>query len=117
MGAEERDRPAGKADPGLVRVGSVEDFPEGSAVPVSVGARRIVVIRHGGALHAIKDICPHMGEPLHRLPPRDGAVICIGHGWRFDLATGKCIRGDPEARVAVYPVEVRDGAVMVRIGG
>ncbi len=117
MGAEERGRPAGKGEPDLVRVGSVADFPEGSPVAVCIGARRLVIVRHGGAIHALKDICPHMGEPLHRLPPRDGVLTCIGHGWKFELATGKCVRGDPEARVAVYPVEVRDGAVMVRIGG
>jgi nitrite reductase (NADH) small subunit len=107
--------PAGE-DRGPVRVGSAADFPEGSAVPVTLGARRIVIYRHQGVLHAVKDICPHMGEPLHRLPPGDGEAVCLGHGWRFDLETGRCVRGDPEARVAVYPVEVRGDAVLVRIG-
>jgi nitrite reductase/ring-hydroxylating ferredoxin subunit len=97
-------------------VGGIADFPEGSAVPVAVGARRIVVYRHRGAFHALKDICPHMGEQLHKLPARGGEAVCVGHGWRFDLASGRCVRGDPEARVAVYPVEVRGDEVLVRIG-
>ena len=85
-------------------------------MPVTVGARRIVMYRHRGSLHALKDICPHMGDSLHQLPARDGQAVCIGHGWRFDLATGRCVRGDPQARVAVYPVQVRGESVMVRLG-
>ncbi|MGH9363347.1 MAG: Rieske (2Fe-2S) protein [Thermoanaerobaculia bacterium] len=40
----------------------------------------------------------------------------MGHGWRFDLRTGRCVRGDPEARVAVYPVQLQGGEVLVELG-
>jgi nitrite reductase/ring-hydroxylating ferredoxin subunit len=94
-------------------VGRVSDFPEGIGVPVTIGARRIVVYRQGEELFALKDLCPHQGEALHHFPPEDGAAVCIGHGWKFDLRTGRCVRGDPEARVAVYPVLVRNGEVLI----
>ena len=100
---------------GFVEVGDLADFPPGSAVPVTVGARQLVIYREGDRLHALKDICPHMGDELHRLPPSRGEAVCIGHGWRFDLRTGRCVRGDPEARVAVYPVVVREGKVYVGV--
>ncbi len=98
-----------------VRVGHLQDFPEGAGVPVSVGARRLVIYRQGGSFHALKNICPHEGESLHHLPPRDGAVVCKGHGWRFNLHDGRCLKGDPKARLAVYPVEIRGNEVIVRI--
>ncbi len=103
-------------DPGLVQVGRIQDFPEGKGVPVTIGSRRLVVYRQGGALHALKDICPHEGDLLHRLPPSGGAAVCVGHGYRFDLLTGRCLQGDPRLRVAVYPVELRGDAVLVRVG-
>ena len=79
----------GPSDAGLVRVGSTTDFPEGCAVPRTMGARRIVIYRHGGSPYALKDICPHMGDALHRLPPKEGAAVCIvGRGFlpSFDEA-------------------------------
>jgi len=100
----------------LVSVGSLEDFPEGVGVPVQVGARRLVIYRQAGKLHALKDLCPHEGEALHLLPPRDGAAVCMGHGWTFDLGTGRCLRGEPGARVAVYDVVIRGETVLVNIG-
>jgi nitrite reductase/ring-hydroxylating ferredoxin subunit len=69
-----------------------------------------------GELFALKDICPHQADSLHRLPPEGGAAVCIGHGWRFDLRTGRCLRGDPEARVAVYPVKVENDTVLIDVG-
>lgn len=101
---------------GLVLIGKAQDFPEGQAVPVAIGSRRLVVYRVGGALHALKDICPHEGDFLHRRPPSGGAAVCAGHGYRFDLLSGRCVHGDPRLRVAVYPVEVRGDAVLVRVG-
>jgi len=96
-----------------VRVGRLSDFPEGVGVPVEIGARRIVVYRQREYLFALKNLCPHQGEPLHRLPPQNGAAVCIGHGWAFDLRTGRCVRGDLGSRVAVYPVQVRNGEVFI----
>jgi nitrite reductase/ring-hydroxylating ferredoxin subunit len=101
---------------GFVPVGRLVDFPEGRPVARSIGARRVVIYRVGGELFALKDICPHQGDSLHRLPPQEGAAVCIGHGWRFDLRSGECVRGDPGARVAVYPVEVRGDTVLVGSG-
>jgi len=98
-------------------IGKVSDFPEGRGTEVRLGSRRIAVYRVEGRLHAIKDICPHEGDALHRLPPKEGAAVCAGHGWRFDLASGRCVRGDPGARVAVYPVKLEGETVMVDLAG
>lgn len=103
----------GASGDGFVAVGRAADFPEGAAVAREVGARRIVVYRMGGRLFALKDICPHQGDLLHRMPPMGSEAVCIGHGWRFDLATGRCTRGDPQARVASYPVRVEGETVLV----
>lgn len=97
-------------------VGSIDNFPEGRAVEVRVGARQIAVFCVDGELFALKNICPHQAVLLHHLPPRDGRVVCKGHGWEFDLRTGQCLRGKTDQRVAVYPVKVEDGTVYVDVG-
>jgi nitrite reductase/ring-hydroxylating ferredoxin subunit len=97
-------------------IGKLADFPEGRGVEVRLGARRIAVYRLGGELFALKNICPHAGDSLHELPPVGGAAVCRGHGWRFDLRSGRCVKGSPEARVAVYPVRLEGESVLIDLG-
>ena len=99
----------------FLKIGSVADFPEGKAVPVRVGARRIAVYRIGDEFFAVKNICPHEGNPLHHAPAENGAAVCRAHGWRFDLKSGQCLRGDRETRVAVYRVKVDGDEVLVNL--
>ena len=97
-------------------VGKIEEFPEGQAVQVVLGARRIAVYHVEGRLYALKNICPHEAVRLHKAPPRDGKAVCRGHGWEFDLRTGECTRGEKGSRVAPYPVRVKDGQVLIDVG-
>lgn len=97
-------------------IGQLRDFSEGRGVEVRVGGRRIAVFRRGRKLYALKNLCPHQGELLHQMSPSDGAAVCVGHGWRFDLETGKCTRGHPEARVAVYPIKLEGESVWIDVG-
>ena len=97
-------------------VGKLEDFADGKGSEILIGARRIALFRDGDKVRAIKNICPHEGDLLHRCPPKDGVAVCLGHGWRFDLTTGNCVKGEPESRVAVYPARVIDGEVEIDLG-
>ena len=97
-------------------IGQLSDFPDGRGVEVRIGARRLAIFRRGRKLYALKNICPHEGEPLHQMAPQGDAAICVGHGWRFELATGRCTRGHPEARVASYPVKLEGETVSVDVG-
>ena len=99
----------------FVKIGIISDFPEGAPVPVRVGARRIAVYRIGDEFFVVKNICPHEGNPLHNAAPENGAAVCRAHGWRFDLRSGQCLRGDRETRVAVYPVRIDGDQVLVNL--
>lgn len=60
---------------------------------------RVVLLRHGGRLHAWRDNCPHQpGTPLawrrDAYLSADGRhLVCHAHGARFDPATGACLIG------------------------
>jgi nitrite reductase (NADH) small subunit len=98
-----------------VAVGNAAEWPEEGARLVQIKARRIGVFRHQGAWYALKDPCPHAGVSLSRGPVSAGAVMCIGHGWTFSLATGEVVQGAAGFRVACYPVRVVAGVVEVGV--
>jgi nitrite reductase/ring-hydroxylating ferredoxin subunit len=97
----------------MVSLGTREDFPVGGRV-VSVGGREIAVFYAEGRLSAYDNRCPHAGSSLGEGLVRDGQVICPGHWWRYELATGRCAH-DPRVSLRPYPIEVRDGQVLVEV--
>jgi len=94
--------------------GAVADWPENGGRLVQIGARRVGVYHHAGGWYALKDICPHAGISLVKGPVAEHAVMCLGHGWRFDLRSGRII-GAGNYAVATYPVRIREGQVEVGV--
>jgi nitrite reductase/ring-hydroxylating ferredoxin subunit len=97
-----------------VEVGMLAEFPEGSGQSVQLGNRPVAVFNVGGTLFACKNLCPHQGDALHTGRVENGAVICAGHDWGFDLTSGECTSGGGVvvgARVRTYPVRVDAGRV------
>ncbi len=110
-------------------VGSLADLEREGRILARIGGREIGVVRNpeGGGLHALRNRCPHSGAPLclgsvrrretgepGRYFVEDRAVLhCPWHGWEFDVDSGRCV-DDERMRVAVYPVRVEDGRVLVQ---
>jgi len=110
-------------------VASVDDLERDGVVIARAGGREIGVMldEHSGRPVAIRNRCPHMGAPLCKGTIRsretgtpgsydleaDRRVLhCPWHGWEFDLTSGACPEDD-RMRVAVYPVRVEGGRVLV----
>jgi nitrite reductase/ring-hydroxylating ferredoxin subunit len=87
--------------------------PEGRTL-VEHDGRAIAVFRIDAEIHAVENTCPHEGNPLIEGEILGGNLTCAYHGWTFDLATGSCLLG--EEAVRRYPVEVRDGLVLIGLG-
>jgi 3-phenylpropionate/trans-cinnamate dioxygenase ferredoxin subunit len=78
-------------------------LPDGSAV---------CLVRHGDAVYAVEDRCPHRDFPLSGgdvVAP--GVLECPWHGARFDVRTGGCLAGPATDAIATWPVTVVDGRV------
>ena len=69
----------------------LDDIPLNSPWRIESNGSPIVIIRTNGAIHAFTDRCPHAHWPLSEGELKDGVLQCIGHGWEFDIETGRCL--------------------------
>ena len=88
----------------------VEDTP----LRVDAGGVAVVVVRSGGALHALSARCTHAGGPLDEGDVADGCLSCPWHGSRFRLADGRAVHGPAAVAQPVWETRVEAGRVQVR---
>lgn len=97
-----------------VRVCAAEDVPLGEGRSVTIDGRPLAVFHTSQGFFALDNTCTHMGGPLADGIVADETVACPLHDRRFQLATGRAV-GHECGGVAAYPVEERDGAVLVTL--
>ena len=91
---------------GDLRAGELRAFAvEGVTWPV------IVTIVDGEIL-ACPGVCPHEDVALAGGDLEGATITCPGHGYLFDLRTGRC-RHDPELELRRYPVTLVGDEVWV----
>lgn len=95
-----------------VRVGALEDFPEGRGRIVSAARKPVAVFNVGGLLYAVNDICPHMGGPIGAGRLEGTVVSCPYHNMRFDVGTGESADSFGHS-LQTYPVKVEGGEVFI----
>ena len=87
----------------------------GEAREFTCGGKAICVANVNGEIFAIDNICLHRGGPLGQGAIENGKVVCPWHGWEWDPKTGEAGH-NPNAKLAVYPVKVENGEVMIDLG-
>ena len=94
----------------LVRVPLGDPAGRSRWVVAHEGRSYLVLVVEDG--YVVTDaLCPHKQNPLAAGLLRDGALVCPGHWYAFDLATGACRNAD-ERPLAVHPVvSTSDGLV------
>jgi len=98
-----------------VRVCEVADAPQtGRAMETAVDGVGLCVANVGGELSALENRCPHRGGPLGQGWVEGEAVVCPWHSWTFNVKTGLA-EFPVHERVAVFPVRVEGGDVLVEI--
>ncbi len=94
-----------------VEVAALRDLARRGRTLVTVGDERIGLFMIDGTVYALRDVCVHKQRSLTKGTILRGRVICPGHQWAFDPATG---RADGQDRCQpTYEVRVEDGAVFV----
>jgi len=99
-------------------VARLDDIEPGTARRVQVDGRPVALVRCGDHVYAISDICSHANVSLS-----EGEVLCAEreiecwkHGSTFSLRTGEPTCLPAVVPVAVYPVTVDGGDVLLDVG-
>ncbi|MDB4876995.1 MAG: putative iron-sulfur protein [Gemmatimonadetes bacterium] len=100
---------------GFEVLASVADLPDGALMAaVRSDGAEICLFNHRGTIGAVGNVCTHAEFLLSDGTLRnDGSLECVWHGARFDCRTGKVCRGPAEDPVAVFPVRIEGGRVLV----
>jgi nitrite reductase/ring-hydroxylating ferredoxin subunit/uncharacterized membrane protein len=112
LGVNETAFDEGPADWTAVDAGELADDTPKSAM---AGDTPVLLVRHGGHLHALHDRCSHRGCPLSGGEVDGESITCPCHGSRFDLRDGSVERGPATAPQPVFEVRERDGGIEVRL--
>ena len=97
-----------------VRVGNVQDIPEGQGKEVTVDGRKLALFKTNDKVFALADHCLHRGGPLS-LGELDGpTVTCPWHGWKYDVRTG-AFEIIPTLRVKSYKVEQKGDEIYIEL--
>jgi NAD(P)H-dependent nitrite reductase small subunit len=98
-----------------ISVAQVGDIDEDDAKQVRVGQHCVALFNVDGRYYATSDICTHALAYLSQGYIEGGTVECPLHQGRFDIATGRALSPPVTKNLAVYPVKVEDGRILVQL--
>ena len=98
---------------GWHEVSGAQALGEEEAIGVLVRERPIALVRSGGKLYALHNVCTHQFALLSEGYVEDGCIECPLHQGRFDLETGEPKALPVNRPVPVYPVKTENGKVYV----
>ncbi len=97
----------------LIKIADAASVAPGKVQYVEFDGKRLALCNVDGEFHLIDDVCTHDGGSLDQGELIGAEIECPRHGARFDVRTGRVRRLPAIIPVKTYPVQVRDGAVMV----
>jgi nitrite reductase/ring-hydroxylating ferredoxin subunit len=100
-----------------IRLCEAADVPVGQmrAFSISELSFPILVTRMSEERYlASSSICPHEDVSLLGGDVRGCVITCPGHGYEFDLETGRCAH-DTELRLPRFPTRVVNGVLFIEL--
>jgi nitrite reductase/ring-hydroxylating ferredoxin subunit len=95
-------------------IGMESDIPLGERKLAKIMGLAIGVFHHESGWYAIRNKCLHAGGPVAEGRLRGDVLTCPWHGYQYNLPTGALL-DDPHAKLEMYPVELHEGQVFVRL--
>jgi nitrite reductase/ring-hydroxylating ferredoxin subunit len=91
-----------------------KDLKEGQMKHVQVSGKSILLVKQGGQIFAISNICPHEGCSLDKGVLYEYLVMCPCHGWKFDVRNGQFVE-NKVITLATYQCKKENGKILVGI--
>jgi len=92
------------------------ELKEGQMKRVRVSGKAILLVRQGGQVFGVSNICPHMGCSLDKGILREYLVMCPCHGWKFDVRNGQ-YEENKATTLESYRTKIQDGKILIEIVG
>ena len=94
----------------------IDEVPDGTMKMAYVdGTYQVLVVHVNGELFATQGICSHEYFELDKGFLTAGTLTCALHLSRFELASGEALDPPAELPLAVYPVVVEGGRVLIEV--
>lgn len=94
-----------------VHVAELSDLKRHRKLQLTAGDQTIALFLINDEVYALRDVCIHKGRSLSNGTVLHNRVICPGHQWSFDPATGAA--ENDQGCQPTYTVKVVDGSVYV----
>lgn len=98
-----------------VKIANLEELPDKTPVPKTVGAKALVVVRDGETVYVCDGVCAHGRWLLSLGTYQNGKLTCKGHGSAYDLATGQGSLNGYPLQIRVYKTLVEKGEVYIEL--
>ncbi len=95
------------------RACALSEVPDEGALGLEMGGVPVALVRTGGEVFALYDVCSHEEVPLSEGEIYDHTLECWLHGSCFDVRTGKPTGPPATKPVATYPVKIEGDSVYV----
>ncbi len=99
----------------MTPVAKISEVPNFGKKVVSVSGQEILLVNIKGTIYACENECPHQGSPMSAGVVKDGYISCPRHGYRFNLADGRC-SDYPDYTLRTYPVQLSGEDIIVDLG-
>lgn len=90
------------------------EISEGHMKAVRVKGKPVLLVRQGGEVFAVSNLCPHMGCSFEQGILRDYLVMCPCHGWKFDVRNGQYTE-NALTSLQSYRCKIENGKIFVEI--
>jgi 3-phenylpropionate/trans-cinnamate dioxygenase ferredoxin subunit len=90
------------------------ELQEGQMKAVRVKGKPILLIRVGGIVYGVSNLCPHAGCELQGGILTGYVVMCPCHGWKFDIRNGQ-YQENPQTKLESYRCKIENGKIQVEI--
>lgn len=98
-----------------LRVCRNDELGEGDTIVVEHEAEQILVLKHGGKVYAISNICTHDYAELEHGIVIDKTITCPVHLSRFRLETGEVLNPPATKPIKTYKVHIFDEEIFVEV--
>ncbi len=91
------------------------DLSEGKMRAIRVKGKPVLLVKVGGQIYAVSNLCPHEGCSFQTGILTDYIVMCPCHGWKYDIRNGQP-QQNPPTLLATYPTKIQNGKIYVGMG-